>query len=377
METINNEMGVKTFKVENQRTEKVAKPKAVKVYFELTNICNFKCDYCPIDRSERKKNYMDFSLFQKGIDDIVKEKITDSVGFHVLGEPLLYPRFIDAIRFAKSCGLRTEVNTNGSLLTEESVDQIINSRLDRLAISVETIDEKEHECRGSRIPFQIYYRRVINAVKRIKYSNVEMDVELCLMNTQSKKLFDIEKLIRLDSEKDSFKKKLILFISDVYSAIGKQISFDTIQYALRRVSLNRPKLIQIDDHISVGVQLLADWGNAFTSKRIYPTKIGFCGLALNNIGILNNGEVTICCVDYDGKTSLGNIRYDSLGSLLSSKKAETIREGYKKNKIVDPICQRCFGSARRLKAVMKGLISIYLFKWFKFQPPLVKKVLLF
>jgi hypothetical protein len=61
---------------------------------------------------------------------------------------------------------------------------------------METINEKEYECRGSRIPFQIYYRRAINAVKRIKYSNVEMDVELCLMNTQSKKLFDIEKLIR-------------------------------------------------------------------------------------------------------------------------------------------------------------------------------------
>jgi radical SAM protein with 4Fe4S-binding SPASM domain len=320
---------------------------------------------------------MNFTLFQKGIKDIAKDEIAESVGFHVLGEPLLYPRFIDALRFAKSYGLRTELNTNGSLLTQDLVDQLIDARLDRLAISVETINEKDYECRGSRIPFQIYYKRVIDAVKHIKYLNSEMDIELCLMNTQTKKFFDIEKSIRLDSEKESFEQKLTLFIFDVLSAIGKPKSFESIQYKLKKVILNRPQLIQIDDHIDVLVQLLADWGNAFTSKRIHPSKFGFCGLAFNNIGVLNNGEVTICCVDYDGKTSLGNIQDKSLGSILSSKKAQEIRDGYKKNKIVNPICQMCFGSSHRVKSVIKGLMSIYLFKVLKYQPPRVKEVVLF
>jgi MoaA/NifB/PqqE/SkfB family radical SAM enzyme len=81
-----------------------------KVYFEVTNHCNFRCDFCPLGVSKRERRHMDFSLFQKGIDDIVGEQVADAVGFHVLGEPLLYPRIFDAVSYASDRGLRTEIN---------------------------------------------------------------------------------------------------------------------------------------------------------------------------------------------------------------------------------------------------------------------------
>ena len=71
--------------------------KTTKVYFEVTNTCNFRCDFCPMHVSKRKMRHMDFTLFEKGIQDIVTGHVADTVGFHVLGEPLLYPRIFDAI----------------------------------------------------------------------------------------------------------------------------------------------------------------------------------------------------------------------------------------------------------------------------------------
>ena len=48
-------------------------PKAAKVHFQLTNLCNFKCDFCPLPDSTRPGQHMELSLFKKGVDEIAAE----------------------------------------------------------------------------------------------------------------------------------------------------------------------------------------------------------------------------------------------------------------------------------------------------------------
>ncbi len=352
------------------------RPKATKVYFEMTNYCNFNCDFCPSNESRRKRQHMDFALFRKGIDEIVQEQIADTVGFHILGEPLLYPRIYEALDYARTAGLRTEVNTNGSLLTEDRIAQLVAARLGQLAISVQTVGEQAFECRGSGLGYNTYYRRVMDGVRQIAESGSEMDVVLCFMDTSTRRFFDIDKIMRLGGETDTVGHKLAPFILDIYSALGRQVPRHDVEAALRKLSLADPKFVRIDEHIKVYVQPLADWGNAFTDRKVYPAHIGSCGYALSNVGVLNNGEVTICCADYDGKTSLGNLNNSSLSGILSSEKAQAIREGFGKMKVVHPYCQRCIGSPNRVKALFKGLMSIYLFRMLSFQPARVKEVAL-
>ncbi len=352
-------------------------PQAQKVYFEVNNHCNFRCDFCPMTESKRKRQHMDWELFTKGIDDIVRDNIADTVGFHVLGEPLLYPRIVEAVSYAKSHKLRTEINTNGSLLTKERVKSLIQAGLDTLCISVQVFDAREHASRSSSLPFDVYYRRVMDAVQHVYASNSGIDVVLCAMDTSTRRYFDIDKLMRVSGKRSEFKKNLAGFILDLYSRSGKTMSRAQVAAGLHRLNLNTPQFIQLDEHLKVYAQPLADWGNAFTDRRVYPAKIGACGYALTNIGVLSNGQVTICCADYDGQTSLGNLRNHSVAELLASEKAEAIRDGFRQNKIVHPYCQRCIGSPNPLKAWFKGLMSIYLFKWLDFQPARVRQVRLF
>ena len=349
---------------------------AMKVYFEVTNFCNFGCDFCPSDGSRRKAQHMDFSLFAKGIDDIVRDRVTDTVGFHVLGEPLLYPRLFDALRYAKSKGLRTEINTNGSLLAEERVGRLVEAGLDTLSISAQIIDEKDHACRGSSLPFERYYRGILEAVRLVQESGSETKVVLCAMDTSTRRYFDIDRPMRMNGNRAAFKQKLSRLILDTYSALGQPVPREEVAAALGRLSLNQPRYIRIDDHIAVYAQPFADWGNAFTARKVHPAKVGFCGYALTNVGVLSDGKVTICCADYDGKTALGNLATSSLAALLASKEAQAIRTGFQKMKIVHPYCQRCVGSPNRVKALFKGLASIYLFKLIEFQPARVKEVAL-
>ena len=348
--------------------------RAIKVYFEVTNYCNFRCDFCPIDESRRRGKHMDYALLTKGIDDVDREGIADTIGFHVLGEPLLYPRVHDAISYANGRGLRTELHTNGSLLSEDRINMLHDAALDKLVISLQVVEEADHVCRGTRIPFGKYYEGVMNAIRLIAEAGSGMETELCIMNTFTKRFFDVDKAIRMNGNGGAFRRRVESLVFDASAAAGRSVSKREAGRALRRLNLKLPQHILVGDRVTIFAQPFADWGNAFTTRKVFPARLGCCGFALSSVGILSNGQVTICCADYDGHTSLGNLRTESLAALLSSDKARTIRQGFDEMKIVHPYCQRCFGSTNRIKALFKGLASIYFFRMLKFQPAKVKEV---
>lgn len=136
------------------------------VHIELTSRCNKECWMCgrrKIDREhpEIVMNYgnMDFNLVKK-IAEQLPEGIV--VQFHNNGEPLLYPRFGEAVRLFKNqikC-----MNTNAKLIVEKA-DEIIDN-LDTLTISVIENDPDGNEqyelvreflkIKGERRPYIIY-----------------------------------------------------------------------------------------------------------------------------------------------------------------------------------------------------------------------------
>ena len=351
-----------------------ATPSVTKIYFELTNSCNFVCDFCPIAGSTRPKQTLDFDLYTRAIDEIVLHGLTTTVGFHVLGEPLLAPRWADAVRYAGSRGLRTELTTNGSLFDEKRVALLAQSGLDKLNISVEAIDEEEHGSRGTKIPFREYYGRVLGAVRDIRASGARTEIEILLMNAWSKKFFDVDTTMRLNTDPRAYREKLVTFVADLYETLGKQVPRAAVASSLRSVRSTRPLIVRVEKGLMVYVQLFADWGNAFTTRKVYPAPFGCCNYALESVGVLASGEVTVCCVDFDGQTSLGNLRDRPLREMLGSERARRIRDGFRAMKVVDPYCRRCLGGSTRLRAFAKGLISVYLFKFLKFRPARVDEV---
>ena len=74
----------------------------------------------------------------------------------------------------------------------------------------------------------------------------------------------------------------------------------------------------------------------------------FCHGLGDHFAVLSDGRVVPCCLDRDGDMTLGNIFSEDIETVLSSERAEKIRNGFREKRAVEELCQRC-GYARRFK----------------------------
>ena len=65
-----------------------------------------------------------------------------------------------------------------------------------------------------------------------------------------------------------------------------------------------------------------EWPGSGTEKAT-----GTCHALETHVGILLDGRVVACCLDYQGKISLGNIQEQSLDEILKAPLAQKLREG--------------------------------------------------
>ena len=68
---------------------------------------------------------------------------------------------------------------------------------------------------------------------------------------------------------------------------------------------------------------------------------GTCKALKEQIGVLVDGTVVSCCLDNNGDNNLGNIFNDDLNEIINSPKYQDMINGFKNNKLVSPLCQRC------------------------------------
>lgn len=334
--------------------------KASQIYLELTNICNFNCDFCPIHISKRPKGFMDFQLFEKVAKEIAHHKICEKISFHIMGEPLIYPRFMDAVSLIKSLGLKADLTTNGSLLTADTAKNLVHAGLDYITISLETVDATEHQCRGIGLSHREYYSQILEAVRILSEGGV--DVTIPMMNTSSRKYFSLSPDIGVSSRDYVFSEKIQKLVYDVREALGLPVSIKECKIAVKSANIGKPVKLRIAKKVAVYVQMLWDWGNAFSKEKIFEAKFGQCGYMLENIGVLHDGTVTLCCGDFEGKTAIGNVIKSSLSEILSSDHVARIRDGKSKNRLTHPQCRKCMGGRSQLEAFVKGWLSVRLFK---------------
>ena len=113
---------------------------------EVTNRCNLRCSYCPVNRSlARPKTDLPFDRF---IDILDRSPTVKTLLPFQWGEPLMHPRMIDMIEVAAKRGIRTYLTTNGTFLDRPTRDALLRSGLTRLTISVDGDDETHHATRG-------------------------------------------------------------------------------------------------------------------------------------------------------------------------------------------------------------------------------------
>ena len=59
------------------------------------------------------------------------------------------------------------------------------------------------------------------------------------------------------------------------------------------------------------------------------------------MGVLWNGDVTLCCLDHDGELKIGNVRDASIEALINGDAAKELRASMIGERPLPPLCQKC------------------------------------
>lgn len=114
-------------------------PSIERLYLELTNRCNLSCEMCY--RHDWKEPLGDLSedLLRKIIEETQKFPDLQEVILGGIGEPTLAPTFRTAIA-ELAPRFQVTVTSNGTIMSEELLDFMIESGVERFVFSVDSVD---------------------------------------------------------------------------------------------------------------------------------------------------------------------------------------------------------------------------------------------
>ncbi len=124
---------------------------------ELTNRCNADCVYCgrgylPVTHD------MDFDMFTQIVDSLPAVKKVHPQGF---GEPLLYPRIIEAVRYIAAAGKEAIFYTNASLLTDTIATGLLDAGMGHIVFSIDSGTPEEFERTRRRLKWDTVFGNIV------------------------------------------------------------------------------------------------------------------------------------------------------------------------------------------------------------------------
>ena len=276
----------------------------IRFNIEPTNYCNLSCSMCPRELN-RPFGYMDVSLFQKIIDESILYGKRLIITVNKDGEPLLHPELPKMVKYVKDKKAAHKINfyTNGILLSETKSLELINSGLDTIHISIDAFSK------GT-------YKKVKNSQKlEIVEENVKGLVEL-KKKYHSKIPLVVVKIIHTPDTHDEIKPFMNRWkgIAD-FVEIGEYHTWDG--------TLDNSSLF--------------DQTDSTMRRKRYP-----CTFLWYNPVILWDGRVTTCCVDYQGKGVIGDIKENTLAEIWQGDTLQKIRKAHLEGQYSTiPLCSKC------------------------------------
>lgn len=240
------------------------------IHLHPTLKCNLKCKHC---YSSSAPSFSDSIKLDHA--KIFLEQAYD-IGFNTIalsgGEPFLYRNINELLRFTKEIGYKNTVATNGMLLKTRIASESFQY-IDRIAVSVDGLEEEHDEIRGQKGAF----RKMEEGLNILKERNVQFGLIHTVTPRNWKNLLKIDEWARKQGAKllqihpleevgrateecaeMTFTEELLLKIYILTNVLRSQSCSDyfvQIDLLHRREILHNPKLIK---YIERNTQLTVD-----------------------------------------------------------------------------------------------------------------------
>jgi MoaA/NifB/PqqE/SkfB family radical SAM enzyme len=248
---------------------------------ETNNTCNLECTPCPTPRDmKRKKGYMNLATFKRIINlnpELERIYLTN------WGEPLIHPEIVQMIGYAHSKGKHTAITTNGTNLSRELSQALIENGLDLIKVSVD----------GNKKTYE--------KIRDYSYEKVESNI---------KEFLDVRKKLG----KNTWVEVSMLVFEETQHEIEEFLN----------------KWEPLVDFVNLQPKF-------FTIKRGKYTP---CRDLWRILVVLWNGDVVPCCADFEGILTLGDAKKTNLQVIFKSLAMKELRKMHLKKKPPN-LCASC------------------------------------
>lgn len=283
-------MNTKLNDIENKSVKKIAKFK--RIYIEITNVCNLNCSFC--SKSSKSNREMTFEEFKEVLSKI--NNYTDYIYLHVKGEPLTHHNLDKILDITKEYNKKVCITTNGVFLKDKLPILKKYDNIYQINISLHSENNKKN-----------YLEDIISSVNEISS-------------------YISYRFWTLDNNKmDNKTKEYIKVLKEVYN---KEEIYDGIK---------------LKDKVYLSLDNKFIWPSINSD---YYNERGTCLGAKTQLAILSDGTVSICCLDSEGVSNLGNIYLSTMEDILGSDKYQNILKGFNDHKVYLDICKHCLYKER-------------------------------
>lgn len=270
----------------------------ISVMIEPTNHCNYKCSFCPtgdkelLNKVKRPKGYMSFEFFKKIINDILELKNSTnqkikSILLYKDGEPLLHKEIHKMVAYIKENEAAdfVAITSNASLLNSEISNNLVNSGLDDLRISITAANNENYK------------------------SISKTDYDLDEIASKVKELYEIK------SQNNSNLRITAKIVDTGMSEEEKQ----SFKNRFKKIS----DRIQISPIMGWSDSGQKDWRLGI--KREIKKAPLVCEDPFAKMAINFNGTASVCCVDWSHNTVVGDLNNESFREVWQGEKLKKFR----------------------------------------------------
>lgn len=287
----------------------------ISMAIEPTTSCNLRCPECPsgLRQFTRPIGMLEPAFFKKTIDEVYKELIY--LTFYFQGEPYLNPNFLEMVKYASAKGIYTSTSTNAHYLNKEQSKKTVESKLDRLIISIDGTTQETYE--QYRIGGQLQKvidgtKNIIEAKRELKSSTPHIIFQFLVVKPNEHQLEDVKKLAdELGVDEVVFKTAQVYDFEN-----GNPLIPDNIKYSRYKKNSN----------------------GTYSIKNMLLNQ---CWRMWSSCVVTWDGVVVPCCFDKDAKHQLGDLKKESFKELWKSDKYQSFRQSILKSRQEIDICKNC------------------------------------
>jgi len=287
------------------------------VSLEVEDSCNLKCLHCDIWKKGRNPRRLSLEQMKKAV-----VKLKDWLGtFHLNltgGEPFLGKDTIPLIKFASREGISVHTNSNGFLIDKGLARRIVESGLDSLSISLDSLKPEVHNrLRGNKKAFKQAIK-ALELVTKLRRQKPFLSIVTVVMKQN---LDELENLVYWTKKKglDS------IFFQALWQNFDAE--YDPAWFSLSdfwpRDSKKVKKVMDRLTQLKKGGYPIGNNPEDFARYRKYftdPTSFGKgspCFVGVNNFAIDTAGNARLCF----NFPPVGNILKEDLEAIWNGKKA--------------------------------------------------------